>query len=109
MSRLHDLNFFVKLGAAFALMIVAWLAPDWRWGIPFAALVLALLWVTRVPKLGGYLKGAGLLTLMVIVSWMINLLLQGVAPHTAELTSCCQPTFEIDQLLHFRILIQNYE
>lgn len=80
MSRLHDLNFFVKLGAAFALMIVAWLAPDWRWGIPFAALVLALLWVTRVPKLGGYLKGAGLLTAMVIVSWMINLLLQGIAP-----------------------------
>ncbi|EPX76766.1 energy-coupling factor transporter transmembrane component T family protein [Salipiger mucosus] len=79
MTRLHDLNFFVKLAAAFALMTVAWLAPDWRFGFPFAALILLMLWATRVPKLGGYLKGAGLLTLMVIVSWMVNLLLQGVS------------------------------
>lgn len=83
MTRLHDLNFFVKLGAAFALMIVAWLAPDWRFGLPFAGLCLLGLWACRVPKLGGYLKGAGLLTLMVIASWMLNLLLQGTAPLAA--------------------------
>ncbi|MDO6587779.1 energy-coupling factor transporter transmembrane component T [Salipiger sp. 1_MG-2023] len=80
MSRLADLNFFAKLGAAFGLMILAWLAPDWRWGLPYAALIVAGLVLDRVPGLRGYLKGAGLLTLMVIVSWMINLTIQGLAP-----------------------------
>ena len=79
MSRLHDLNFFAKLAAAFVLMTVAWLAPDWRLGVPFALLILLLLWAARVPKLGGYFKGAALLTLMVIVSWLINLTLQGLS------------------------------
>jgi len=83
MSRLHDLNFFVKLFAAFVLMVLAWLAPDWRWGLPFAALCLLGLWLTRVPKLGGYLKGAALLTLMVMASWMLNLLIQGETPLAA--------------------------
>lgn len=83
MTRLHDINFFVKLGLAFGLMIVAWLAPDWRFGVPFAGLCLLGLWIAKVPKLRGYLKGAGLLTLMVMASWMVNLTLQGHDPLTA--------------------------
>lgn len=80
MTRLHDLNFFVKLTFAFAMMTVAWFAPNWQYGVPFALLCLFGLWVTKVPKLRSYLKGAGLLTVMVIASWMVNLLLQGTAP-----------------------------
>lgn len=80
MTRLHDLNFFIKLVIAFGLMTVAWFAPSWQSGVPFALFCVGGLWVAKVPKLGSYLKGAGLLTLMVIASWMVNLLLQGVAP-----------------------------
>lgn len=77
MTRLHDLNFFIKLAFAFGLMTVAWFAPNWQFGVSFAILCLLGLWVTKVPKLRSYMKGAGLLTLMVIASWMVNLLLQG--------------------------------
>ena len=75
---LHDLNFFAKLGLAFVLMALAWMAPDWRAGVVLAALSLTALWLLRVPNLAGYLKGAALLTLMVMASWILNLWLQGV-------------------------------
>tara|TARA_R110000751_G_scaffold57644_2_gene122171 strand:+ start:209 stop:889 length:681 start_codon:yes stop_codon:yes gene_type:complete len=76
--RLHEVNFFIKLFAAFAIMLVAWLALDWRFGLPLCILVLGLLWAQRVPGLSGYLKGVGLLTLLVIGSWILNLTLQGL-------------------------------
>ncbi|NTF89451.1 energy-coupling factor transporter transmembrane protein EcfT [Agrobacterium rhizogenes] len=79
MTRLHELNFFIKLGIAFAIMLAAWLAPNWRFGVPLALACLILLWVIRVPGLRGYIKGATLLTGMVMLSWMINLRLQGLS------------------------------
>ncbi|MGR6466705.1 energy-coupling factor transporter transmembrane component T family protein [Rhizobium sp. PAMB 3182] len=79
MTRLHEVNFFLKLAFAFAIMLVAWLLPGWQLGLPFALVCLALLWIVRVPNLAGYLKGAALLSGMVIASWMINLLIQGLA------------------------------
>ncbi|EJK87401.1 hypothetical protein PMI03_01121, partial [Rhizobium sp. AP16] len=79
MTRLHELNFFIKLGIAFAIMLAAWLAPNWRFGVPLALACLILLWVIRVPGLRGYIKGATLLTGMVMLSWMINLWLQGLS------------------------------
>lgn len=74
---LHDLNFFAKLALAFALMAAAWLAPDWRWGIALSAFSLCGLFLLKVPNLAGYLKGAALLTVMVMASWILNLWLQG--------------------------------
>ncbi|WP_349962285.1 energy-coupling factor transporter transmembrane component T [Rhizobium sp. ZPR3] len=79
MTRLHELNFFIKLGIAFIIMLAAWLAPDWRFGVPLALICLALLWGLKVPGLHGYVNGATLLTGMVMVSWMINLWLQGLS------------------------------
>ncbi|MCV3208680.1 energy-coupling factor transporter transmembrane protein EcfT [Mesorhizobium sp. YC-39] len=79
MSRLHDLNFFVKLALAFAVMAVAWLVPGWRFGVPFAVLCVLVLWATGVPGLRGYVKGALLLTAMVMASWLVNLFFQGVS------------------------------
>ncbi|WP_119391123.1 energy-coupling factor transporter transmembrane component T family protein [Taklimakanibacter lacteus] len=81
MSRLHDLNFFIKLALAFAVMLVAWLVPGWRFGVPFALLCVLALWAVGVPGLRGYLKGALLLTAMVMVSWLVNLFIQGVSLH----------------------------
>jgi len=83
MTHLHALNFFVKLAGAFAVMTTAWLVPGWHYGVPLALACLAALWLLRVPRLRGYLKGAGLLTSMVMVSWMVNLWFQGVAPEVA--------------------------
>lgn len=74
---LHDLNFFAKLVSAFALMAAAWLVPDWQTGVALSVLSLCALWVLRVPNLAGYLKGAMLLTVMVMASWILNLWLQG--------------------------------
>ncbi|MER8827828.1 energy-coupling factor transporter transmembrane protein EcfT [Mesorhizobium sp. M0938] len=79
MIRIYELNFFVKLTAAFAIMLVAWLAPDWRFGVPLALLSLVFLSVMQVPGLRGYLKGAALLVLLVMASWIGNLLLQGLS------------------------------
>ncbi|PDQ21780.1 ABC transporter substrate-binding protein [Mesorhizobium sanjuanii] len=79
MSRLHDLNFFVKLAFAFAVMAVAWLVPGWRFGVPFAVLCVLVLWAIGVPGLHGYVKGALLLTAMVMASWLVNLFFQGVS------------------------------
>jgi energy-coupling factor transport system permease protein len=75
--RIHELNFFAKLVLAFALMTVAWLVPDWRAGAVLSALSLSALWLLSVPNLTGYLKGASLLTVMVMASWILNLWLQG--------------------------------
>jgi energy-coupling factor transport system permease protein len=77
MTRIHDSNFFVKLGAAFAVMTAAWLLRDWRAGIALALAVVGLLAVLRVPHLGTYLRGAALLVLLVVASWILNLMLQG--------------------------------
>lgn len=77
MMRLHDLNFFAKLALAFALMAAAWLVPDWRAGVVLSGVSLGALGALRVPNLGGYLKGAALLTVMVMASWILNLWLQG--------------------------------
>ncbi|MFE3837221.1 energy-coupling factor transporter transmembrane component T family protein [Pseudogemmobacter sonorensis] len=83
MSRLFDLNFFVKLGGAFAVMALAWSLPGWRFGLPLALASVAALALMRVPGLRGYLKGAGLLSALVVASWILNLWLQGVAPEAA--------------------------
>lgn len=77
MTRIHDVNFFVKLAAAFAIMAVAWLLPDWRSSVPLALATVALLAVFRVPGLRAYLKGASLLVLLVMASWIVNLMIQG--------------------------------
>lgn len=74
---LHDLNFFAKLVSAFALMAAAWLVPDRQTGVALSVLSLCALWVLRVPNLAGYLKGAMLLTVMVMASWILNLWIQG--------------------------------
>lgn len=77
MTRLHDLNFFAKLALAFALMAASWLVPDWRAGVVLSGVSLGALGALRVPNLAGYLKGAALLTVMVMASWILNLWLQG--------------------------------
>ncbi|MCO6049687.1 energy-coupling factor transporter transmembrane protein EcfT [Mesorhizobium sp. RP14(2022)] len=77
MTRIHDSNFFVKLVAAFAVMTAAWLLRDWRAGSALAIVVVGLLAVLRVPHLGTYLRGAALLVLLVVASWILNLMLQG--------------------------------
>ncbi|PYE93644.1 energy-coupling factor transport system permease protein [Rhizobium sp. PP-F2F-G38] len=82
MNRLHEINFFIKLAFAFSVMLVAWLVPGWRFGLPFAVLTVAFLWLAGVPGLRGYIKGALLLSGMVVVSWLVNLWLQGAT--TAE-------------------------
>lgn len=83
MNRLHEINFFLKLGLAFAMMLVAWLVPGWRFGVPLAVLCLAFLWAVGVPGLRGYMKGAALLSGMVVVSWLVNLWLQGLTMREA--------------------------
>ena len=77
MSKVYELNFFLKLAAAFAVMLLAWLFPDWRTGVPLAALTVGFLCLVRVPGLRAYLKGAALRTGRVIASWRVNLRLQG--------------------------------
>ncbi|MCD7109426.1 energy-coupling factor transporter transmembrane protein EcfT [Rhizobium sp. DKSPLA3] len=83
MSRLHEINFFIKLSFAFAVMLVAWLVPGWRFGVPLALLTIAFLWLAGVPGLRGYIKGALLLSGMVVVSWLVNLWLQGATTAAA--------------------------
>lgn len=78
MTRIHDINFFVKLGLAFALMVVAWAVPGWWWGVPIAAFTILFLAATGVPGLSAYLKGASLLVLLVMASWIVNLAIQGM-------------------------------
>ncbi|WP_407061885.1 energy-coupling factor transporter transmembrane component T family protein [Brucella gallinifaecis] len=79
MKIFYDLNFFVKLAAAFLVMLAAWLVPGWKYGVPLALVTLAFLVLVKVPGLRGYLKGAVLLTLLVMASWILNLVLQGMA------------------------------
>lgn len=77
MTRLHEVNFLVKLAVAFLVMAAAWLVPGPLLAVGVAALVVLVLYVARVPGLGGYLKGAAILVAMVLVTWSINLGLQG--------------------------------
>ncbi|NEK19002.1 energy-coupling factor transporter transmembrane component T [Rhizobium leguminosarum] len=79
MTRLYELNFFIKLGLAFLVMTAAWAAPSWKFGVPLALLCVSLLWVMRIPGVGGFSKGAVLLSCMVIISWIVNLAIQGVS------------------------------
>lgn len=79
MKIFYDLNFFVKLAAAFLVMLAAWLVPGWKYGLPLALLTVGFLVLVKVPGLRGYLKGAVLLTLLVMASWILNLVLQGMA------------------------------
>lgn len=79
MKIFYDLNFFVKLAAAFLVMLAAWLVPGWKYGVPLALVTVAFLVLVKVPGLRGYLKGAVLLTLLVMASWILNLVLQGMA------------------------------
>lgn len=85
--QLHELNFFVKLALAFLVMLAAWLAPDWRFGVPLALGALVFLWLLHVPGLKAYLRGVVLLVLLVLASWMLNLMLQGMALAPALLTA----------------------
>lgn len=77
MTRIGEINFFLKLALATAIMVLAWISPDWRYGVPLSLAVLAAMAAVRVPNLIGYLKGAGLLVCLVVASWLVNLLLQG--------------------------------
>ncbi len=79
MQRLHDVNFFIKLIAAFVVMALAWLMPDWRYGVPFTIIVLLFMAGAKVPGFRAYLKGVALLTLLVMASWLLNLTLQGLS------------------------------
>ncbi|MFD2650502.1 energy-coupling factor transporter transmembrane component T family protein [Brucella rhizosphaerae] len=79
MKIFYDLNFFVKLAAAFLVMLAAWLVPGWKYGLPLALATVGFLVMVKVPGLRGYLKGAVLLTLLVMASWILNLVLQGMA------------------------------
>lgn len=79
MKIFYDLNFFVKLAAAFLVMLAAWLVPGWKYGLPLALATVGFLVLVKVPGLRGYLKGAVLLTLLVMASWILNLVLQGMA------------------------------
>ncbi len=87
MRRLYDINFFVKLAAGFLVMLLAWVAPDWRYGVPLAVANLIFLAAIRIPSLGGYIKGVTLLVGLVIASWMANLLIQGMGALDALLLS----------------------
>lgn len=51
MKIFYDLNFFVKLAAAFLVMLAAWLVPGWKYGVPLAFITVAFLVLV---------KGAGL-------------------------------------------------
>ncbi|MCF6371201.1 energy-coupling factor transporter transmembrane component T family protein [Rhizobium halophilum] len=75
--RFHDVNFFLKLAAAFLVMLVAWMVPGWQFGVPLAIASVVFLAAIKVPGLRAYLKGAVLLVVLVIASWLVNLALQG--------------------------------
>jgi ABC-type cobalt transport system, permease component CbiQ and related transporters len=75
--RFHDVNFFLKLAAAFLVMLVAWMVPGWQFGVPLAIASVVFLAAVKVPGLRAYLKGAVLLVVLVIASWLVNLTLQG--------------------------------
>ncbi len=77
MNSVHNVNFFIKLAFAFALMAIAWFLPDWRSSVPLAVATVALLAIFRVPGIRAYFKGAGLLVLLVMASWIANLMIQG--------------------------------
>ena len=77
MRLIHDLNFFLKLACAFVVMAMAWLAPDWIWGVALAVAAVLFLRASLVSGFRAYLKGATLLTSLVVASWTVNLLIQG--------------------------------
>lgn len=82
MTRLYEVNFFVKLAAAMLLMASGWLLPVVPSAV-LALLTLAGLAVLRVPRLKGYLRGTALLVAMVLVTWIVNLWFQGHPPMEA--------------------------
>jgi energy-coupling factor transport system permease protein len=78
MKRLYELNFFIKLAGAFLVMLAAWLVDHPLPSVGIALLVVAVLWACHVPGVAGYSKGAAILVAMVLVTWSINMGLQGV-------------------------------
>jgi energy-coupling factor transport system permease protein len=78
MRELTNLNFFIKLAIAVALMMIAWLSPEWRFGVPCASLCVLSLCALRVPGYRSYLKGMALLAGLVVVTWTFNLWLQAM-------------------------------
>lgn len=81
------LNFFAKLAIACLLMAAAWVATTAWLATAIAAGVLFTLAAVRVPGFRGYLKGAAILTVLVVASWLLNLTLQGVPPAQATDTA----------------------
>ena len=79
MTWLNNVNFFIKVIVAFAIMGVAWLSPNLPMSFLLVVVVIGILAVTRVPGFRGYLKGAALLAGLVIISWCLNLMLQGMS------------------------------
>jgi energy-coupling factor transport system permease protein len=59
-------------------MALAWLAPGWISGVSLAIAAVLFLGVSlSATTFRAYLKGAMLLTLLVVASWTVNLLIQG--------------------------------
>ncbi len=77
MSRLHDLNFFLKLALASLVMMAAWLVRSPPASLLLMVAVLGLLAAMRLPGLPGYLKGSAILLALVTATWWINLTIQG--------------------------------
>jgi len=75
--RIHDLNFFLKVACAFVVMTLAWLAPGWVSGVTLALASVLFLRMTLPAAFRAYLKGAVLLSGLVVASWTVNLLIQG--------------------------------
>ncbi|EPX76461.1 energy-coupling factor transporter transmembrane component T family protein [Salipiger mucosus] len=86
MTAIHRANFFLKIGVGLVLSTLAWLIPEWWAGAALSALVLITLWLVGTPGLRGYLRGAALLVLLVMASWLVNLSIQGV-PVSEALTT----------------------
>lgn len=83
MTVIYRLNFFLKLAAAFAVMLGAWLAPGRISAVSITVVVLGAIVTLPVPGWRAYLKGVAILIILAMASWMLNLSLQGVAPSAA--------------------------
>lgn len=80
MNALKELNFFLKLAVGLAVMALSWAV---RGPLP----ALAVIVTARLPGLRGYLKGIAILSALVVLTWTVNLMLQGATPADAALTA----------------------
>jgi len=87
MNALKELNFFLKLAVGLAVMAVSWAVRGPWPALAVAAVVLAVIAAARLPGLRGYLKGVAILSALVVVTWTVNLVLQGATPIDAVLTA----------------------